>query len=135
MRADGNEPPRPKGERRRHAMRKDLQDLRDLPRSAFVSSQKKHAQPHRPRPRAEACQRLAYPALSAFAPHRFWRWVSEYWRFRIGWRHPFQPYGGEDGDNGIYRLSGSAREIRVALAGDWGSGTDEAAEVAVLIQA
>ena len=116
-------------------MRKDLKDLRKLPRSAFVSYQKKHAQPHRPRSRAEAAQRLAYPALSAFAPHRVWRWVTEYWRFRIGRRHPFQTYDGEDGDNGVYELRGDAPEIRIALAGDWGTGTDEAAEVAALIEA
>ena len=73
MSAGGNEPPRPDGERPRHGVRKDLQDLRKLPRSAFVSYQKKHAQPHRPRSRAEAAQRLAYPGLAAFAPHRFWR--------------------------------------------------------------
>src|ERR1700733_9899565 len=96
MRADGAEPPRPKNERRPHGMRRDLQDLRNLPRSALVSYQKKHAQPHRPRSRAEARPRLAYPSLSAFAPHRFWRWVSEYWRFRIGRRHPFLTYDGED---------------------------------------
>ena len=30
---------------------------------------------------------------------------------------------------------GDAREIRIALAGDWGTGTDEAAEVAALIEA
>ena len=118
-----------------HGMRRDLQDLRKLPRSAFVSYQKKHAQPHSPRSRAEARQRLAYPSLSAFAPHRFWKWLTEYWRFRIGRRHPFQTYDGEDGDNGIYRLRGDAREIRIALAGDWGTGTDEAAEVAALIEA
>jgi hypothetical protein len=135
MRAGGADPPRPNGERRPHGMRRDLQDLRKLPRSAFVSYQKKHAQPHSPRSRAEARQRLAYPSLSAFAPHRFWRWVSEYWRFRIGRRHPFQTYDGEGGDNGIYRLRGDAREIRIALAGDWGTGTDEAAEVAALIEA
>ena len=42
MRASGNEPPRPNGERRPHGMRRDLQDLRKLPRSALISYQKKH---------------------------------------------------------------------------------------------
>ena len=49
MSAGGNEPPRPNGERPPHGMRRDLQDLRKLPRSALISYQKKHAQPHRPR--------------------------------------------------------------------------------------
>ena len=78
---------------------------------------------------------MPYPTLAAFAPHRFWKWLTEYWRFRIGRRHPFQTYDGEDGDNGVYRLHGDAHEIRIALAGDWGTGTDEAAEVAALIEA
>jgi hypothetical protein len=91
MHSAGNEPsPRPTGERRSHGMRKDLQDLRNLPRSPLISYQKKHAQPHKPRSRAEASQRLVYPGLAAFTPHRFWKWLSEYWRFRIGRRHPFQ---------------------------------------------
>ena len=135
MRASGSEPPRPTRGPRPNGMHRDLQDLRNLPRSAFVSYQKKHAQPHRPRSRAQAAQRLAYPGLAAFAPHRFWKWLTEYWRFRIGRRHPFQIYDGEDGDNGVYRLHGDGREIRIALAGDWGTGTDEAAQVAALIEA
>ena len=61
--------------------------------------------------------------------------MTEYWRFRIGQRHPFQTYDGEDGDNGVYRLRGDGHEIRIALAGDWGTGTDEAAQVAALIEA
>jgi hypothetical protein len=121
MGASGNEPPRPAGERPPRGARKDLKDLRKLPRSAFVSYQKKHAQPHKPRSRAQAARRLVYPGLSAFAPHRFWKWLTEYWRFRIGRRHPFQTYDGEDGDNGIYQLRGDAGEIRIALAGDWGT--------------
>jgi hypothetical protein len=135
MRASGNEPPRPTGERQPHGARRDLQDLRNLPRSAFIAYQKKHAQPRKPRSRARAAQRLVYPGLAAFAPHRFWKWVTEYWRFRIGRRHPFQTYDGDDGDNGVYRLRSDAREIRIALAGDWGTGTDEAAQVAALIEA
>ena len=74
MSAGGNEPPRPNDEGWPHSMRKDLQDLRKL-RSPLISYQKKHAQPHRPRSSTEARQRQVYPALSAFAPHRFWRWV------------------------------------------------------------
>ena len=133
--SEADSPPRRKGERGPHAPRKDLQDLRHLPRSALHSYRKKHAQPHGPRSRAEAVRRGAYPALAAFAPRRFWKWMSEYWRFRIGRRHPFQTYDGGDGDNGVYALRGGGSEIRIALAGDWGTGTDEAAEVAALIEA
>ena len=33
------------------------------------------------------------------------------------------------------RCAATAGEIRIALAGDWGTGTDEAAQVAALIEA
>ena len=137
MHAGGDEPTstRPNGPPRPHAARRDLKDLSGLPRSALLSYQRKHAAPHRPRSRAEAAQRGPTPPLAAFAPRRFWKWMTEYWRFRIGKRHPFLTYDGEDGDNGVYRLKGDAAEIRIALAGDWATGTDEAARVASLIEA
>ena len=113
MGAGGDKPTsaRPAGEQRPHGERKDLKDLRNLPRSALRSYQKKHAQPHTPRSQAQAVQRLPYPSLAAFAPRRFWRWMTEYWRFRIGRRHPFQTYDDEGGDNGVYQLRGDGREI------------------------
>jgi len=131
---DAPSPPPQAGEARPHGPRRDLQDLYDLPRSALLSYQRKHAEPGRPRSRAEAVQRAAYPTLGAFAPRRFWRWMSEYWRFRIGRRHPFLTYDGEDGDDGVYELRGDGGEIRIALAGDWATGTDEAAHIASLIE-
>jgi hypothetical protein len=54
---------------------------------------------------------------------------------RLGRRHPFQTYDGQDGDDGLYRLHGGSDGIRIALAGDWGTGTDEAFEVAARIRA
>ena len=119
----------PRGDRR------DLQDLVGLPRSAFLSFLQKHVQPQTPRTRAEAAQPSSHPALAAFAPGRMWRWISEYWRYRIGRRHPFQTYDGRDGDRGVYRMRGTDGEVRIALAGDWGTGTDEAAKVAAEIEA
>ena len=113
-----------------HGARRDLQDLRNLSRSAFLAYGQKHAQPRTLRPRAKAARPAQHPGLAAFAPDRLWRWLIEYWRFRIGKRHPFQTYDGQDGDHGVYRLHGSADGIRIALAGDWGTGTDEAFHVA-----
>ena len=41
------------------------------------------------------------------SPRRFWRWMTEYWRFRIGRRHPF-PDLDEGGDNGVYNFAAMA---------------------------
>ena len=110
--------------------RRDLQDLRGLSRSAFLAYGQKHAQPRTLRPRAKAARAAQHPNLAAFAPNRLWRWLTEYWRFRIGKRHPFQTYEGPHRDNGVYRLRGGGDGTRIALAGDWGTGTDEAFHVA-----
>ena len=110
--------------------RRDLQDLRGLSRSAFLAYGQKHAQPHTLRPRTKAARPSQHPNLAAFAPNRLWRWLTEYWRFRIGRRHPFQTYEGSHRDNGVYRLRGGHDGTRIALAGDWGTGTDEAFHVA-----
>jgi hypothetical protein len=115
--------------------RRDLGDFRALSRSAFLSYGQRHAQPRTPRPRTKAARPARHSTLAAFAPDRLWRWLTEYCRFRLGRRHPFQTYDSQDGDDGIYRLHGGADGIRIALAGDWGTGTDEAFEVATRIRA
>jgi hypothetical protein len=115
--------------------RRDLQDLRGLSRSAFLAYGQKHAQPGTPRSRTKAARPPQHPNLAAFAPNRLWRWLTEYWRFRIGKRHPFQTYEGSHRDNGVYRLRGGGDGIRIALAGDWGTGTDEAFHVASRMRA
>src|ERR1019366_6945756 len=115
--------------------RKDLQDLTDLPRSPVLSFLQKQTQPKNPRPRTVAAKPSSYPKLMAFMPQRLWTWFREYLRFRIGKKHPFKQYADNGADNGVYQLNGTDNEIRVALAGDWGTGTDEAAIVADLINA
>jgi len=56
------------------------------------------------------------------------KWIGTYLSHRFGSRAKFQTYEGT-GDTGIYPFPDSG-EWRVALAGDWASGTNEAAEVA-----
>ena len=129
----GEEPTAARSPARPPDQRRDLQDLRSLSRSAFLAYGRKHAQPRTPRSRARAARPGRHPSLAAFTPDRLWRWLVEYWRFRIGRRHPFQTYDGQDGDTGVYRLQGGDDGIRIALAGDWGTGTDEAFQVAARI--
>jgi len=64
--------------------------------------------------------------------------LFSYLKFRFGPRHRFQTYTGSE-DTGVYRLAGdsyfaattSADEaIRISIAGDWGTGTEESDRVA-----
>jgi hypothetical protein len=107
---------------------KDLQDLTGLSPSPFHSFLRKVARPPGPRIKSPNAPAAGYPALAAFASSQTWRWLVEYLRHRFGRRHRYQTYSGAD--TGIYRLGGEGDEVRVAVAGDWGTGTDEAAMVA-----
>ncbi len=108
---------------------KDLQDLHQLSRAPVHSLWRRLTRPDGPRVKRANTLASQYPALAAFASTRSLRWVVEYLQYRFGRRHPFQVYPA--GETGVYPLRGDGGgEVRVALAGDWGTGTDEAAEVA-----
>ena len=109
---------------------KDLKSLLDTPRSPAGSYMLKAA---------AARQTRFHYVLSAFLPSVLWEWMGHYLGHRLGPRHRFNEYQGSTADIGIYTLgddsviggSPDARgEIRVCLAGDWGTGTDESNEVA-----
>ena len=114
-------------------LRKDLQDFKGLSRWPIIAYLQKQALPPAPR-RKPAPSAGIFQQLRRFAPADIWGWVSEYLRYRIGRKHPFLAYAHPERDNGIYALEGDGNEIRVALAGDWGTGTDEAFEVARCIE-
>jgi hypothetical protein len=114
--------------------RKDLSDLRKLSRSPVLSYLQKQAQPQKPRVKTATLKPPQYPMLAAFSPTRIFEWAREYLKYRIGRRHPFQVYAPSDPDQGVYTLEGDG-EIRIAMAGDWATGTDEAECVARLMQA
>jgi Calcineurin-like phosphoesterase len=115
--------------------RKDLQDLRDLPRSPFMSFLQKQAPPKSPRPSVLKQQPSKYPKISAFFSREVFKWITEYLSHRFGPRHDFLDYTKTGADNGVYQLQGDGGTIRIALAGDWGTGTDEADRVARQISA
>jgi len=116
--------------------RKDMRDLKDLPRSPGLSYLQKQAQPPAPRPKtAELAEAPArFPKLAAFASVRVFEWIWEYLTHRIGRRYPFKSYDASDPDKGVYNLEGDD-ECRIALAGDWATGTDEAYTIGKLIAA
>lgn len=123
--------------------RKDLQDLLDLSRTASGSYLRKQSRPRAPRATIAATATTPAPpttvaaqvfrTLAEFLPTRLVKWVCEYLRYRFGPRHAFQVYAQSAHDQGIYKFDDDG-DTRIALAGDWGTGTDEANCVAQSIE-
>jgi calcineurin-like phosphoesterase family protein len=119
----------------------------------FVDTRRVRSGPHLPpgraylrasqdKSRAQAPPESAFPRkLSAFLRNQVGGWLFSYLKFRLGPRHSFLTYA--PGDNGIYRLAGDSYfkggdaggdEIRMAVAGDWATGTDESDRIARRMQ-
>jgi hypothetical protein len=88
-----------------------------------------------PKPKTSMLERLKakHPLLAAFSPAAIYQWVTEYLFNRLFRRtHRFLTYrGSQAGENGVYDLTDAAGRaaagpIRISIAGDWGTGTDEA---------
>jgi len=75
-----------------------------------------------------------FPRLSAFLPQHLWKWISAYLKYALTRRYPFPAYPGS-GDNGVYPLAPEpgTNQIVIAIAGDWGTGTQEAETIAGLM--
>jgi len=102
--------------------RRKRTDLLHLPRSAGVS--------HMRRAR-EAVSKPNFPLESSFAPAAILRWARHYLAYVIRDKHLFPPHTASP-QNAMYDLldEHASDHVRIALAGDWGTGTDEAAAVA-----
>jgi hypothetical protein len=119
---------------------RDMRDLKGVSRSPAMALLQRLTVPAAPRPKdkpsapgVEAAEQAAFQALRTFAPGDYVKWVYQYFRFRIGPRHRFLTYEGKQPSDGIYSLEGEDDEIRIGVAGDWGTGTDEAHRIASLI--
>lgn len=99
------------------AKRRDLAPLRHLPRSVALNYLRQALDPC---PGGSARSRGA--ALLAA--------LGSYARARLGPRHALAGYGPQTPGQGLYALAAKEAIVRVALAGDWASGTDEAQAVA-----
>ncbi len=124
-----------RGEQRK---RRDPRDLIDLQRSPFLSHYRK-----------QLCQAGVSPG--AFFPHKIgaflskhiFAWAYNYLKFILGPKHKFQDYKDSTGEKGVYVLQPDSSAdgpdpsspIRVSIAGDWGTGTSEAEDIAVHIEA
>ncbi len=90
---------------------------------------------------ADLFAETAYEGKSAFSRAKdylkiqVFQWVGHYLRSRFGPKWPFADYRAYGDDNGIYNLAASTGDpdpdepVQIALAGDWGSGTEAAFDV------
>ena len=92
-------------------MRNKLASLQNLPRSPLGSHVTK-----------------AYHHLADFGGGPVLQWLRSYWKNRIGRKHPFQTWKTV---SGVFTMPDVTK---ISIAGDWGSGTQEAAWVAQQIK-
>jgi Calcineurin-like phosphoesterase len=97
-------------------------DLRKLPRSAGLSYLYRAA---------EVAAGPNFPPESKFAFSAVWQWVRSYLAYVFHKKHYF-PDEAASPSHAIFEMAGDQGDdqVRIAMAGDWGTGTQEAATVA-----
>src|SRR5215467_9326885 len=117
----------PTGARKGPRRKRHASDLKNLPRSAALSHLYKAA---------EAVSPPNFPPESLFSPAALWNWLRNYLAYVFRTKHPFPPHTMAL-QNAVYDLLDEAGTdtVRIALAGDWGTGTQEAANVASQMKA
>jgi hypothetical protein len=68
-----------------------------------------------------------YDPISAFLPSRLLKWIPQVVKFWFHKKHPFRDYTTKGKGTGIYQIDD---RVKISMAGDWGTGTDEAKTVA-----
>lgn len=113
------------------ALRRSSKDLLGIPRALGRS----HGLTQRDLYREQAASaKSVLDKAGKFLKIQVFGWVFHYFKTRFGGREEFRTYRGLAGDNGIYRLRGATSSVKVTLAGDWGTGTEEAFSVGRLIE-
>ena len=114
---------------------KDLHSFKNLPRTPVGSYLRKAVDtksPTAPVPPGSPPPVLErFPELRLYNPRAWSDWIRSYVKNRLGRRHKFNFYLPGKADRGIYPLKSAdgGERVRMALTGDWGSGTDEARRV------
>ncbi|HXN65702.1 MAG TPA: metallophosphoesterase, partial [Candidatus Acidoferrales bacterium] len=72
-----------------------------------------------------------YDPISSFLPSKFFVWIARVAKYWFHKRHKFRDYTGQDKGTGIYPIED---RVKISVAGDWGTGTDEARIVAAAMQ-
>jgi hypothetical protein len=104
-----------------------LSDLSQLKRSAILS--------HYRRKVDDLADVTRFPGLKAFLPKNLGVWIKSYLKYVFKPKHPFLAYPAS-GERGVYPLQARDRgqTLRLAIAGDWGTGTRESSEVAAAME-
>jgi hypothetical protein len=64
-----------------------------------------------------------YDPIAAFLPGRLSKWIPQVAKYWFHKKHAFRDYSAGAKGSGIYQI---ADRVKISLAGDWGTGTDEA---------
>jgi hypothetical protein len=72
-----------------------------------------------------------YDPIGAFLPGRLLQWIPQVARYWFHKKHPFRDYTTHGKGTGVYPI---ADRVTIGIAGDWGTGTDEARMVATGMQ-
>jgi Calcineurin-like phosphoesterase len=111
---------------------RSLKDFVDLGRSSLHSHYRAHLADEDVAPSAPV-----YEKLKSFLNVQFVRRGLKFLRVFLSPRRKFPDYKYSDGDTGVFPLANDVEpnartsgEVRLGLAGDWGTGTDEAEAVA-----
>jgi hypothetical protein len=70
---------------------------------------------------------VTYDHLAAFLPGRLFKWVPQLVKYWSHKKHTFRDYTTPGKGTGIYPIDD---RVKFSIAGDWGTGTDEAKKVA-----
>jgi calcineurin-like phosphoesterase family protein len=102
--------------------KREATDLHKLPRSAGLSYLYRAA---------EVAAGPNFPPESKFAPSALWQWIRSYLAYVFQRKHYF-PDQDASPVHAMFAMAGDQGDdqVRIAVAGDWGTGTQEAVNVA-----
>jgi hypothetical protein len=72
-----------------------------------------------------------YDPISAFLPSRLLEWIPQVAKYWFHKKHAFRNYTTHGKGTGIYLMDD---RVKISIAGDWGTGTDEARIVAAAME-
>src|ERR1017187_6018830 len=72
-----------------------------------------------------------YDPIAAFLPSRLFTWIPQVAKYWFHKKHAFRDYTTHGKGTGIYPIDD---RVKISIAGDWGTGTDEARIVAAAME-
>jgi hypothetical protein len=72
-----------------------------------------------------------YDPIAAFLPSRLFKWIPQVAKYWFHKKHAFRDYTAHGKETGIYPIDD---RVKIGIAGDWGTGTDEARIVAAAME-